>query len=39
MKIMITTKSKNTPVIGRELVGKVLLTINKGYISICKKPN
>ena len=32
----IQSKSKNTPIIGKELVGKVLITINKGYISNCK---
>ena len=29
----IYSKSKNTPVIGKELIGKVVLTFNKGYIS------
>ena len=32
----IQSKSKNTPIIGKELMGKVLITINKGYISNCK---
>ena len=29
----IKSKSNNTPIVGMELVGKVLITINKGYIS------
>jgi len=28
----IFSKSKNTPVLGMELVGKIIMTINKGYI-------
>ena len=32
----IQSKSKNTPIIGKELMGKALITINKGYISNCK---
>ena len=29
----IQSKSKNTPIIGEDLIGKVLVTINKGFIS------
>ena len=32
----IQSKSKNTPIIGKKLMGKALVTINKGYISNCK---
>ena len=32
----IKSKSINTPLIGMELVGKVVVTINKGFISSCK---
>ena len=28
----ILSKSKNTPVVGMDLVGKILMTINKGYV-------
>ena len=30
---VIQSKSKNTPIIGETLIGKVLITINKGFIS------
>ena len=30
----IFSKSHNTPIIGRKLLGKVVNTVNKGYISI-----
>ena len=29
----IVSKSKNTPVIGEPLIGKILMTMNKGYVS------
>jgi len=32
----IQSKSENSPIIGEKLIGKVLITINKGYISDCK---
>ena len=32
----IKSKSMNTPILGMELVGKVVVTINKGFISNCK---
>ena len=32
----IQSKSQNSPILGMELLGKVLVTINKGYISCCK---
>jgi len=32
----IFSKSKNTPIIGKKLKGKVSVTINKGFISNCK---
>ena len=35
-KDLIQSKSSNSPVIGKKMLGKVLLTINKGYISSCK---
>ena len=35
----IQSKSHNSPLIGMELLGKVLVTINKGFISNCKSPN
>ena len=35
----IKSKSQNSPVLGMELLGKVLVTINKGYISNCKAYN
>ena len=31
----IHSKSKNSPIIGEKMLGKVLITINKGYISNC----
>ena len=34
----IQSKSYNTPIIGKHLKGKVLITINKGFISNCKLP-
>ena len=34
----IQSKSKNTPILGKNLKGKVLITINKGFISNCKLP-
>ena len=34
----IKSKSINTPILGMELVGKVVVTINKGFISNCKSP-
>ena len=34
----IKSKSMNTPILGMELVGKVVVTINKGFISNCKSP-
>ena len=36
-KEIIQSKSENSPLIGEEMVGKVLVTINKGYISDCKR--
>ena len=32
----IYSKSKNSPILGMELIGKVLVTINKGYITLSK---
>ena len=32
----IQSKSQNSPILGMELLGKVLVTINKGYISCFK---
>ena len=32
----IQSKSHNTPILGMKLKGKVLITINKGFISNCK---
>ena len=34
----IQSKSNNSPIIGKKLKGKVLVTINKGFISNCKLP-
>ena len=32
-KVHIQSKSSNTPILGTELLGRVLVTINKGFIS------
>ena len=32
----IQSKSSNSPILGKELFGKVLVTINKGFISSCR---
>ena len=32
----IRSKSENSPIIGEKMIGKILITINKGYISDCK---
>ena len=32
----IKSKSMNSPIVGKKLQGKVLITINKGFISPCK---
>jgi len=34
----IQSKSNNSPIIGKKLKGKVLITVNKGFISNCKLP-
>ena len=35
-KDLIQSKSSNSPLIGKKMIGKVMVTINKGYISSCK---
>ena len=32
----IQSKSYNSPIVGKKLKGKVLITINKGFVSNCK---
>ena len=33
----IKSQSKNSPIIGMKLIGKVMITINKGFLSECKE--
>ena len=35
-KDLIQSKSSNSPLVNKKMIGKVVVTINKGYISSCK---